>query len=233
MSRPTADEPAGWSCGTLLSALSPEDRRALVALGVRRPFSAGQSLIVEGSIGTDTFLLLQGCAKVVCNTTAGRAVLLSLRVAGDLVGELAAADHKPRSASVIAATRLVAQVIPQRAFQAYLDERPAAARAVHLAVVEELRRSTRYRVSATGAPTSVQLALVLHHLMTTHGRPCTEGIRIDVPLSQSELASLLGTSQPSLHRMLADLRRSDVVRTRYRRVIVCDPQALRVLAGVA
>ena len=233
MDRATVDEPAGWSGGTLLSALTPEDRQALVALGVRRLFPSGQSLFVEGSVGTDTFLLLQGCAKVVCNTRAGRTVLLSMRVAGDLVGELAAADQKPRSASVIAATRLVAQVIPQRAFQAYLDDRPAAARAVHLAVVEELRRSTRYRVSATGAPTAVQLALVLNSLMTAHGRPCTEGIRIDVPLSQSELASLLGTSQPSLHRMLTDLRRQDVIRTRYRRVIVCDPQALRALAGDA
>jgi CRP/FNR family transcriptional regulator, cyclic AMP receptor protein len=86
-------------------------------------------------------------------------------------------------------------------------------------------------VSATGAPTSVRLALLLDYLMTTYGVPCADGMHIDVPLSQPELASLLGTSQPSLHRILTDLRRRDIVHTRYRRVIVRNPEALRLLAG--
>jgi CRP/FNR family cyclic AMP-dependent transcriptional regulator len=220
-----------WSPGTLLHALCSADRRSLVTLGARRAFHPGQALIVEGSTDADTFVLLDGCAKVLCNTADGRAVLLSVRVAGDLVGELAALDDKPRSASVVAATEIVAQAVPQPAFQLYLTQRPQAARAVHRAVVEDLRRATRYRVTVTGAPTAVRLALMLEYLATAYGRRCAEGIRIDIPLSQLELASLVGVSEPSLHRALSDLRGRDVVRTRYRRLIVCDLAALRVLTN--
>jgi CRP-like cAMP-binding protein len=222
---------ATWSSATLLHALGPADRQALVTLGTRRAFRPGQALITEGSPDADTFVLLVGYVKVLCNTADGRAVLLSVKVAGDLVGELAALDDKPRSASVVAATEVVAQAVPQPTFQLYLDERPHAARAVHRAVVEELRRATRYRVSVTGAPTAVRLALMLELLVEAHGRPCPEGIRIDVPLSQPELASLVGVSEPSLHRALTDLRGRDIVRTRYRRLIVCDVAALQVLAN--
>jgi CRP-like cAMP-binding protein len=74
------------------------------------------------------------------------------------------------------------------------------------------------------------LALVLTYLMEAYGRRCPEGTRIDVPLSQPELASLIGASEPSLHRALAELRTREVIGTRYRRLVVRDVEALRVLS---
>lgn len=206
----------------LLSDLSDDDRDALLRLGGARSFAPGAVLIAEGSDNTDTFALLDGYAKVLSDTVDGRTVLLSIRGRGDLVGELAALDSAPRSASVVAITRLAARVVPRPAFLAYLRERPAAARAVEAAVRGELRRATRHRTFVSGAPVGVRLALVLSHLVQTYGRECPEGVRIDVPLSQPELASLIGASEPALQRALADLRARDVIGTHYRRLVVRD-----------
>lgn len=221
-----------WPPGTVLRVLDAADRDALVGLGTRRVFQPGEALITEGSGGADVFALLHGCTKVLSNTVDGRAVLLSIRVGGDLVGELAALDDQPRSASVVAATRVVARAITQQAFLRYLSERPRAASAIHRAVVGELRRVTRHRVHLNGMPVALRLAVVLTQLAEAYGRRCLDGLAIEVPLSQSELASLIGVSEPSLHRALADLRLREVVRTRYRRLIVSDPAALRALAGL-
>jgi CRP-like cAMP-binding protein len=218
-----------WTPGTLLSELSAPDRDALLALGSRRAYPPGAALISQGSPGADTFALLQGYAKVFGHSPDGRAVLLSIRSGGDLVGELAALDGKPRSASVVAATRVFAQAIAQHAFLAYLRDRPAAATAIQHAVLADYRRASDHRVHLSGAPTAVRLALVLSDLMETFGQPCAEGVRIEVPLSQPELASLVGVSEPTLHRTLTDLRTRQMVRTRYRHVIVSDPAALRAL----
>ena len=223
-------EATRWPAGTLLHALAGPDRLALIKLGSRRAYQPGAALIHEGSPDVDTFVLLDGCCKVVVNTVDGRAVLLSVRIAGELVGELAALDDKPRSASVIAGTRVVARVVNQQAFRRFMDDRPQAARAIHTAVYDEFRRSTRHRVYLSGAPTAVRLALVLDYFVAAYGQPCADGIRIAVPLSQPELASLIGVSEPSLHRALTDLRTRNVVLTRYRRLIVSDPAALRALA---
>jgi hypothetical protein len=44
------------------------------------------------------------------------------------------------------------------------------------------------------------------------------------------LASLIGASEPSLHRALTELRVREVIGTRYRRLVVRDVEALRVLS---
>ena len=221
---------AAWPPGTVLAALDAADRDALVALGVPRTFQPGGALLREGSDDTSSYLLLRGCTKVLGNSADGRAVLLSVRVAGDLVGELAALDGGPRSASVVAATRIAARAIARPAFLRYLDERPRAARVIHRMVIAELRRATRHRIDVTVASTTVRLALVLDHLAGAYGQLRTGGVHIDVPMSQPDLASLVGVSEPTLHRALAGLRERDIIRTAYRHLVVRDLPALRALA---
>jgi CRP/FNR family cyclic AMP-dependent transcriptional regulator len=215
-----------WPAGTLLHALGEDNRQSLLGLGTRRAFPPGATLIQEGSAEADTFVLLDGYGKVLGNTPDGRAVLLSVRGPGDLVGELAALDHKPRSASVVALTKVTARVVARGCFLAYLRDHPAATRLLQAAILDEFRRATQYRISTSGAPTGVRLALVLTYLMESFGRQHVDGIRIEVPLSQPELASLIGVSEPSLQRALAELRRQGIIETRYRRLVVRDPGAL-------
>ena len=213
----------------MLGALDAADRDVLLALGAERAFRPHQRMISEGSGDAYTYLLVRGCAKILGNSADGRVVLLSIRVAGDLVGELAALDGKPRAASVVAATPVAVRAISQPVFLRYLDERPHAAKVVYTAVITELRRSTTHRIWVNAAPAQVRLALVLSHLVEAHGRPCPDGIRLDVPLSQPELASLVGVSEPTLHRALADLRARDIIRTEYRHLVIRDPAALDAL----
>jgi CRP-like cAMP-binding protein len=76
----------------------------------------------------------------------------------------------------------------------------------------------------------VRLARVLDHLVESYATPCPEGLRIDVPLSQPELAALIGAAEPSLHRALAVLRGRGVLVTRYRRQIVRDRALLEAIS---
>ncbi|MFI5898527.1 helix-turn-helix domain-containing protein [Actinoplanes sp. NPDC051513] len=50
-----------------------------------------------------------------------------------------------------------------------------------------------------------------------------------VPLTQSELASMIGAGLPTVQRALAAFRREGLVGTGYRHIVVADPAAL---AGV-
>ena len=218
-----------WPAGSVLGTLDAADREALRTLGLARVFQPGETLVNEGSSDATAYLLLRGCTKVLGNSADGRVVLLSVRVAGDLVGELAALDSKPRSASVVAATPTAARAIAQPVLLRYLDDHPGAARAIHAAVIAELRRATRHRIDATAAPTMVRLALVVSHLVEAYGRSGAGGVHIDVPLSQPELASLVGVSEPTLHRALTELRAQDIVRTEYRHLVVSNPAGLRAL----
>ncbi|MFY1697910.1 Crp/Fnr family transcriptional regulator [Solwaraspora sp. WMMA2101] len=229
--RPVAVGATMWRAGTLLHSLAETDREALASLGTERRFAAGAALMLDGDTTTDAFLVLAGCVKVLGGTADGRTVLLTLRGAGDMVGELAAMNGTPRAASVFTATSVRARVISARSLRTFIAEHPQAATAIHASVAEKFRRATRHRVDFTTASTLVRLALALENLADVYGRghPC--GIRIEVPLSQPELASLVGVSDPSLQRAFRTLRQRGVIRTEYRRQIVCRPDLLRRLVA--
>ncbi|MFF4835978.1 Crp/Fnr family transcriptional regulator [Streptomyces sp. NPDC001315] len=220
-----------WPRGSLLSNLSGPDRDALLGLGSFRRYTPGEALMVEGGRDTVVALLLDGCVKVLVAAEDGSTVLLAIRAPGDVVGELAALDGRPRSATVLAARGTSARVISGVAFRGFLRERPDAATELQRSVAGKLRAAIRYRIDAVSGPVTVRLARTLDTLARAYGRPARQGLRIDVPLSNADLAALAGLSTASVQRGLRALRASGAIATEYRSVLVRDIAVLRAVAA--
>lgn len=218
--------------GTLIDFLSPQARAALISAGSQQYFQPGQHLMREGERSTGVYLLLSGCAKVTGNTIDGKLVTIDIRVAGDLVGEFATLDDGPRSSTVTAATSLAVRFISQPEFRRLLDAHPTVARAISQSMTAKLRSSTSRWLDTSIGSAEVRLARLLIDLSDRHGIPSPEGLLINVPLSQGEIADLIGVSQPSVQRAFAYLRHRAAVRTRYRRQLIADQELLRRIADL-
>jgi CRP-like cAMP-binding protein len=219
-----------WATGTTMASLGPEAARELLALGTLREFAPSAALVMVGDPGHDVFVLAGGYVKVLGETADGRSVLIAVRVAGELVGELAALGGAARSASVLAATRVTAYSIARQRFLDHLVDRPETAARVHAGLAGKLRDATRHRIDVTSTSIPLRLALVLSYLAESFGTPTPGGVRVDVPLSQSELATLVGASEPTVRRALRVLKSRGLVSTDYRHPVVNDPAALRAYA---
>ncbi len=90
---------------------------------------AGESLIEEGEIGHDLFVIRSG-SLVVEKTIAGKKVFLSYVPAGSYVGEMSLFDEGRRNATVRATVRTEAIVLPGPLFQELFAADPAVARRV-------------------------------------------------------------------------------------------------------
>ncbi|GAA0392214.1 Crp/Fnr family transcriptional regulator [Acrocarpospora corrugata] len=209
-----------------MGMLGGADQNALLSKGVIRRFPAGETLIHEGDRRDEVYLLVSGFVKIFGNTYDGRQVLLSIRTTGDLIGELAALDGEPRSATVTAATKTETRMFASDTFRAFLDAHQTTAQAVQRYVTRKLRLATRHRIDVGGASVLVRLARVLDRLAASHGRRTEGGIRIEVPLSQVELAALVGAAEPSVHRALSELRQRGIVVTGYRHIMIVDSAGL-------
>src|SRR5271165_155602 len=88
--------------GTFLSRLTPEERVAVEALGRRASFPRGSVIMFEGEPEERLILILAGRVKVTRSGPEGRELILGIRDPGDLLGELAFIDRRPRSATVSA-----------------------------------------------------------------------------------------------------------------------------------
>lgn len=222
-----------WPLLSFVADLAPAPRDAFLRLGTVRRYEPPEVLMLQGHLDTDVYLLVGGYVRVVGDTANGQTVLLALRTRGDLVGELAALDGGPRSASVLAATGVLAHSIGRTEFRRFLRAHPDAAEAVQRTVTRKLRMATRHRVDTSRAPVLVRVCGILEGLVATHGRPTAGGVQLDVPLSQHDLAALAGASLPSAQRAAAELRRRGILSTGYMRLVVHDMDALRALTREA
>ncbi|MBM2623317.1 Crp/Fnr family transcriptional regulator [Actinoplanes sp. LDG1-06] len=213
--------------GTLLARLNGPTAAALLALGVEQPAPAGHVLMREGARESYVVIVRHGVAKV----TGGPTVLLSIRVEGDLIGEMSALSGSPRCATVTMAGPGVVRVIANREFAPFLTAHADAAVALAAVACDRLHRSNRRCVDFSAYPVRTRLARVLTELAEVHGRRLGESaVEVGVRLTQPELASLCGVADASIHQALRELRDARVVSTRYGRITVWDLAALRAQA---
>jgi len=222
-----------WPEQTLLGRLPAESQAGLLALGGFREFPSGVPIMREGDRTTFVAVLLRGWTKVTALTEDGGVALLAVRHGGDVVGEFASLDSQPRSATVTAVGTVLTRVIRAEDFAAYLAADPVTFAAISQSIVAKTRFSIRRRVEFAGCSVAVRVARVLVELDRAYGVDDEGGLRsLGMPLTQPELAALVGAKDPTVHKALRALRAEGVIEWGYRRTTIRNLRALRLAAGL-
>jgi len=227
----------GWPPDSLLGMLSDSVRERLLSHGVlvRYP-KPGRVLIRERDESRFVIVILSGVVKVTGGVANGPDALLAIRVAGDAVGEFAALDQLPRSATVTSCGTLVARVINAEDFVDCIRRDPDISHGIGKAIVAKMRVASQRRVDFSGSDVPTRVARVLLHLVTSYGQPRSAASHgkgtaiIDAPLTQAELASLAVASPPAVQRVLRRLRERGIVATGYRSFTILDIERLSHVA---
>ena len=212
--------------------LDADGRRRFAALGRPRRYPGGATLFLEGDRGTTVLVVRSGRVKVRKETAEGHELVLALRGPGSLVGELAALDGgvvARRSATGIALGPVVAQVIPNADFVAFLEQHPRALLALTRIIIGRLHDADRRRAEFGSYDTLGRVARVLAELLRTSGPDADGEVRLEPKLSQHELAGLIGASRESVVRALGELRRRGLISTGRRQLVVRDVAGLAQL----
>ncbi|MEQ0560802.1 Crp/Fnr family transcriptional regulator [Amycolatopsis sp. NEAU-NG30] len=219
-------EPTGFWAG-----LPRADRRALTDSATRRSYRRGETLCREGDRSTVVLVLLSGHVRIVHGTPDGRDVVVGVRGAGDVIGELAAIDTQPRSATVEALDDLAVLEIAGDRFAALCQARSRISWALLLVLSTRLRSVGRQWLDLGGGAASRRVAAQLMQLAVQHGVPRGTDIEIAVPATQAELAMTAAISRESWARATRDLRRQGVISTGRRQVTIHRLAELRRLAS--
>jgi CRP-like cAMP-binding protein len=217
---------------TFWSLLGRPARESLLCAGERQGFPTGATLIREHDVTDHLLVIERGFVKVTASTSDGYEAVLALRGAGDLLGEQAGADGRPRAASVIALTYVSARMLPLRAFESLMRTEPSIARALRRVQSERLRQADRRGVAVGGEDTRRRLAVLLLDLGHRYGHADAAGrVEIALPLSQDDLAGLVLASRRTVSRILEQWRGQGWLTTGRQRQVIQDPDALKHEAG--
>jgi len=214
-----------------LRQLGQEDADELLRRVRRRKFSKSQPILRAGAAGDDVVVVLSGRVRLVALGAEQREVVLAIRGEGELLGEMAALGAQRRTASAIALDDVEAGILHGDEFRAFLRDRPDAALVLIRMLVRRLSEASRDLASLATQDSVGRVAKRLLDLAGDHGVPSSRGTRIELSLTQDEIARWTGATRETVSRALRLMRQLGWVATDHRTITVLDPDALRERSG--
>lgn len=212
-----------WS---LLRAVPAAERAELLALGRRRSFGRGDLVCREGDRADSLHLVADGRLAVTSALPTGATAMLRILGAGDYFGELALLrDSSRRTATVHALEPAATLALDGRAFRRLCERRPRVEHALAVLLADRVESLSRHLVEALYEGLDIRVHRRLGELCRTYRNGSGSG-SVQLPLTQSQLAELVGGTRPSVNQVLQRLERQGVVTLGRGRVTVLDPAAL-------
>jgi CRP/FNR family transcriptional regulator, cyclic AMP receptor protein len=210
-----------------LEALAPSDAEAFRALCRGRRYGPGVVLFHHGDEPGAVAAILGGWVKLMIPGRQGKDVILGFVGPGELLGDVAALDGRPRSATAQAVDAVHALLVTRVAFEHFVTERPSVALALMRSLARRLRSADAQQMEFAAYDVVGRVAQRLVDLCDEHGEPHERGVLAGLALSQDELAAWTASSREAVAKSLQILRGLGWIETHRRRIVVLDLGALR------
>jgi CRP/FNR family transcriptional regulator, cyclic AMP receptor protein len=193
--------------------------------GTPRRLPHGEVVIRQGDPVTCLFFVTEGAVRLSAVTSEGREVVVAILGAGEVFGECALLGSvSPVEARVVGRTDVVAMPVPL--LRDVLERHPATAEELLRLIASRLHRTARALGETLASDVATRLSRRLHDLAQEHGVPASDGIQIQVPITQEELGRMVGASREAVNRTLGGFIAHGLVRKRGRTVVIPNPAAL-------
>lgn len=203
----------------LLSLIDPTLRGQVEARmrSIRAP--KGRTIFSVGGHATDVLFVVEGEVQVLLYSNNGREVSVRDLGPGSILGELAALDGKPRSASVVAASDVRLRMMTREDFLTCVESSPVAALWLTRRLAHEVRRLTErvFELSAL----NVQARLHCELLRMARGDGAVAA-RIPRAPTHAELANRIGTHREAVTREMRSLAQMNIIRNHRRSLEFLD-----------
>jgi CRP/FNR family transcriptional regulator len=196
-----------------------------MAEGVTRRFPPGGVITRQGEEDPCLFLVTEGAVRLASVTAGGREVIVALLGRGELFGESALlAAPSPVEARSIACTEVVA--LPVSSIRSIVERQPATAEQLLRLVAARLHRTRAALEEALSLDIPARVAGRLRELAADHGVHDAGGVRVELPITQEELARMVGVSRETVNRTFATFAARGLVHAGPRRLVITDLAAL-------
>lgn len=202
--------------------LAPDSLDALSGMVQVRRYPKGAFIVGQRDAGSCMYLLTQGRAKVSLASEEGRELVLDYLEAPAHFGEMSLVDAQPRSADVIAVTDVEVLTIDGKDLSAAIRIQPKLA----LSLIATLSRRLRTMI---GRLEDMAFHDARHRVMRVLLNVATatlesRGVAEVRGMTHYDIATLAGTSRETASRIISNLGKSSVLKTRGRTIVIDLPK---------
>lgn len=175
---------------------------------------------------TRVHLVISGRVKISRRGEHGRENILVIAGPGELLGSLDLFDQRPQpTTAVTLGPARIAELSTESMLEWLASHTGAAMRFIHLLVLRAQRQNDALH-DVFGLDVGTRLARAILREAQRFGRRTPEGIRVDLGLSQEELALHVRASRESVNQSLAGFARQGWVRRDGCEIVIRDEKQL-------
>ena len=190
----------------LFASMPPEVLETLRSQAQMRNIAKGADLFSEGDIANELFVVVEGRIAIATRATDGRETLVAVMEAGGLFGELGVFDGEPRSADARALIDSQVLAIPYEAVRKEFESRPELLWLIVRLLAQRLRATDEALADSVFLDVPARTAKRLLEL-------AGERDEFQLPMTQEDLAGLVGASRERVNKALAMFTRLGWIET--------------------
>jgi len=220
---------------SLLSHVPPFARldgsqiRTILDQARSRHLDAGTTVFEEGAEADRFFILLDGYLRVVRYTPEGEQVIVLHIPPGQLFGIAQALGRTTYPATAITASDSIILSWPSTLFDEFKERYEGFATETYKTVGERITERNDWLITLATQKVEQRVAKALLQLTRQSGRSVPQGIEIAFPISRQELSEMTATTLHTVSRLLSSWEKDGVIKSRRKRITVCDTGLLQAL----
>lgn len=213
--------------GGIAPFLSDSNFKKLSELMYKKTAAAGTYLFWEGETAGKLYYIHSGKVKLRKSTEDGKDFILSILKKGDLIGEFGLDDQAVHSFSAEVTEDAEIGIIQEKDLEVLLYQHGdfAVEFMRWMGLMQRSMQSKFRDLLLYGKPGALVSTLI--RMSNSYGTPCKEGIRIDLKMTNSEMAELIGTTRESVNRMLSSLKDEGTIGTSGNHLVIHRIEELR------
>jgi len=208
----------------LFSELTEEDLAKLVDDFQLKRYDANEIIFHQGDTSRELYVILTGKVRIFKTSPGGGETTLQIFSTHNIIGEFAAIDDQPRSASARAIVGSELLVMSRAKFMQHLRATPDLATAMTQLLVGKLRWTAAYAEAVVQYDCAGRLLYILLLYNEQFGEEIEAGKRyvLDLSMNQADLASLVGARREWVNRLLQDWRKRELVEFKAGKLTILD-----------
>jgi CRP/FNR family cyclic AMP-dependent transcriptional regulator len=182
----------------------------------------GVAVFRKGDEGTGLVAVVSGRIKIVTQTLEGKEAVLNLINPGEVFGEIALLDGRPRTADAIALSDCEVLVLERRDFIPFLRDNPDVGLHLMAVLCERLRRTTEQVEDVMFLELPARLAKVIQRFVVAPDWR--------LRITQRELGQMIGVSRESTNKELRRWQRKGWISLEKNTLVVRRPDMVARIA---
>jgi CRP/FNR family transcriptional regulator/CRP/FNR family cyclic AMP-dependent transcriptional regulator len=211
----------------LLANLPPDAHRRLAGVARRRSYRRGEVIFHQGDPGDSLHFLTEGRVKVVLDAETGEEAVIAILAPGDCFGELSLIDGEPRSATVVTLEPVQTVSLARGDFMTFIRDSPQLAESLMVTLAGMVRKADESMADLVFLDLEGRLVKKLLELAEAHGRDVDGAVEIELPMTQEDLAAMIGATRASVNKLLGWYEDHGAIQRRGRRIAIFDKERLR------